>query len=273
MSKQTNQVELGQIIAQKTALPQNVVEAFINQLFKEIENDIINDSYIKLEGLGLFRVIKSGTSNKILYLGSKDSFENSSDISKFKEYFTEVPSNDSDNDNVVNYNSINETIEPADSLSYTENTDTVISPSIAAPKRNRESNLIKTCIFALIILAVLGIGYLLLNYSSTTESKDSKKINFIELDNSDTTHYSYIIIPESDVSLQYISQIYYGNEIFWPYIYKANEDFISNSLTIQSGLIIKIPKIEVDLIELHTGKISSIAKDLGDQILQSRSIK
>lgn len=292
MSKQTDQSELSQIIAQQTRLDQHIVDAFIGQLFNEIEKGLVVDSHIKVDGLGLFRVIKSGDSHRILYLGSNTPTDKTIDLSHLNsepiveesvgnkvEY--EIPSflkneetsgnNKEDNVNSEKIGTPEGELSEADAIvirnfhNYERNANRM---QAATPVVNpRKLNLVKTCIVTLIILAVIGIGYIILS-GSTIKHKEklSQSITFKELDNADTLSYSRIIIPESDVSLQYIAKVYYGDDIYWPYIYDANKNIVNNLLIIQAGSITKVPKITVDLANFHNGKEALTAKTLGDEI-------
>lgn len=291
MSKQTDQSELSQIIALQTRLDQHIVDAFIGQLFNEIEKSLVVDSHIKVDGLGLFRVIKSGNSHRILYLGSNAPIDKTIDLSHLNnESKKEQTIEDHPKENEMQSSlAIEESSDhtKAEMLNVEKElvSDNEISESDAIVIRNfhksekgsnriqspvvnpRKSNLVKTCIITLIVLAVLGIGYIILSgYTIKHKEKLPQSITFKELDNTDTLTYSHIIIPESDVSLQYIAKIYYGDDVYWPYIYNANNNIVNNLLIIQAGSITKIPKISVDLVNLHNGKEASTARVLGDEI-------
>lgn len=291
MSKQTDQSELSQIIAQQTRLDLHIVDAFISQLFNEIEKSLVVDSHIKIDGLGLFRVIKSGNAHRILYLGSNapinkiidlshinndETLINEKTINSYLEHKTQSSLIDEkdvklekeeivEEKNAISKDGISESdaIVIRNFHSSEKNSSPVQNPVI----NSRKSNLVKTCIIALIILALLGIGYIILS-GSTIKAKDisSKHIIFKELDNQDTLTYSRIVIPESDVSLQYIAKIYYGDGIYWPYIYNANRNIVNNLFIIQAGSITKVPKVSIDLVNLYTGKEASRAKILADKI-------
>ena len=292
MNKQTDQLELNRIIAQQTLLDESIVDAFISQLFIEIEKSIIVDSHIKVDGLGIFRVIKSGDSHRILYLGSNVPIDKSIDLSHINRETENRYSNTQGTDTELESTSLDEeNIIPeergveADKASIPQDVhdeaDAIVIRNFLDSERNtnrnrvtpthhRKSNLVKTCIITLIILAVLGIGYIILSGSSIKpKEKVLSNITFKEMDNTDTINYSRIIIPESDVSLQYIARTYYGNDIYWPYIFEANKNIVNNQFIIQAGSITKIPRIAVDLVNLHNGNEASIVQALGDEIYKS----
>ena len=291
MSKQTDQSELSQIIAQQTRLDLHIVDAFISQLFNEIEKSLVVDSHIKIDGLGLFRVIKSGNAHRILYLGSNAPINKIIDLSHINNDETLINEKtinsyleDKTQSSLIDEKDVKlekeEIVEEKNAISKDgiSESDAIVIRNFHSSEKNsspvqnpvinsRKSNLVKTCIIALIILALLGIGYIILS-GSTIKAKDisSKHIIFKELDNQDTLTYSRIVIPESDVSLQYIAKIYYGDGIYWPYIYNANRNIVNNLFIIQAGSITKVPKVSIDLVNLYTGKEASRAKILADKI-------
>lgn len=423
MSKQTDQYELSRIVAQQTGLDQHIAEAFVGQLFREIEKSLIVDSHIKVDGLGLFRIIKSGDSQRILFLGSNTPMGQSVDQSQTdtKKTLDQTPESNiattltstkeesvqtgsksgsvveknvpepnkvepfdrrtapevrkvaSDGDRPTSFEkasnadtpirrvttesvksgiSVEEATaepekvepimrrvqpEPEKSSSAVEKTTTEpekseptlvkrISPELtrnasvvetttevnkpttntSTPERKlaesfdtddadavvirnfhnsirnqaqrieepeiineNKSSLVKTFIIALVILAILGIVYVVA-IGSTLKPKDKihQTIAFKELKNVDSLNYNCIVVPESNVSLQYLSKIYYGNDIYWPYIYHANKDKVNKLLVIGAGSVTKIPRISVDLISLNNGEVAFIAKTLGDQIIK-----
>ncbi|MBD8347939.1 MULTISPECIES: LysM peptidoglycan-binding domain-containing protein [unclassified Dysgonomonas] len=292
MNKQTDQLELNRIIAQQTLLDESVVEAFISQLFIEIEKSIIVDSHIKVDGLGIFRIIKSGDSHRILYLGSNTPIDNSIDLSHISREAenrysdtrgtdTELEPTSSLEENIMTEEKEVESKvsipqdpqDEADAIvirNFLDSERNTNRNRVVTPTNHRKSNLVKTCIITLIILAVLGIGYIILSGSSIKpKEKVMNNITFKEMDNTDTINYSRIIIPESDVSLQYIARTYYGNDIYWPYIFEANKNIVNNQFIIQAGSITKIPKIAVDLVDLHNGNEASTVQALGDEIYKS----
>lgn len=69
MNKHIDQSQLSKIVADKDGLDQNVVESFIQQLFLSIESELSTNTSVKIEELGTFKIIKSGSSNRILFLG------------------------------------------------------------------------------------------------------------------------------------------------------------------------------------------------------------
>lgn len=294
MSKQTDQSELSQLIAQQTRLDQHIVDIFIGQLFGEIEKGLVVDSHIKVDGFGLFRVIKSGDSHRILYLGSNTPTNKTLDLSHLNnepiveesissKAEDEAPFFPATEETLVDNKKESAIIEEKDLTPANENDINEADAIVIRNFHNYERNLnkpqtlpvakppkldwVKTCIITLIILAVIGIGYIILS-GSTIKPKEklSQNITFKELENTDTLSYSRIIIPESDASLQYIAKVYYGNDIYWPYIYEANKNIVNNLLIIQAGSITKIPKITVDLVNLYNGKEALMAKTLGDNI-------
>lgn len=261
MNKKISRGELSEVVSQETTLSQNVVDAFVAQLFNEIKNEITTNSFIKVEGLGLFRVIKSGDTKRILFLGANKEIKNSIDTTLLKKELSEgdqLSTND---------------YQPEDYSTDTYLSETGISQNILLPsitKSKRKLNLVKTCVISLIILIIITISYFAINPMNGQKHKELN-INFIQLINTDPDNYSQIVLTDTTVSLQVISKFYYGDEVFWPYIYMANKDIIRNILEIQAGSIIRIPKFEVDLAELQNGNAALKAKQLGDKIREKQT--
>ncbi|MDU1904724.1 MAG: hypothetical protein E6772_08070 [Dysgonomonas sp.] len=70
MNKHLDQSELSKIIASQKEIDPIIAESFIQQLFKGVEKELISSKSIKVDRLGTFKIIKSGSSNRILFLGS-----------------------------------------------------------------------------------------------------------------------------------------------------------------------------------------------------------
>lgn len=316
MNTQTNQRELKEIIAQKTELPFDIVDAFVDQLFLKIRNAILDESYLKLEGLGLFRVLKSGDSYRILFIGSKQSDIQTPNIAEFDKKI-DHPNEKEDTILDSHKHDINKDIDIIDtSEANTEEDEVIVDDSKSAnftdkklffeeipqplifeeaileneqngpdfsgnnisdvndliyiPSKKKKFKT-KTLAITIIFLAIVAIAIIVFGIQKKKENFIYKS-NFVELENSDPTNFSFIIIPESDVSLEYVSKIYYGSVDFWPYIYNANLDFVNDHLLVQSGSIIKIPKIMIDIIDYQNGSAILEAKNLGEQIRKEKKI-
>jgi hypothetical protein len=126
--------------------------------------------------------------------------------------------------------------------------------------------------FALTIVVVVGIMYNL--YRSNENNKEQVfspfSLIFTELDNSDTTHFTHTIrIDGADADFYSLSKIYYFHEQFWPYIYNANEAVVSDPFEIPEGTIIRIPKLDAELIDYKNPSSINKAKNLVNEIMNS----
>lgn len=288
MSKLTDQNKLSEIVVDQTRTNRVVADAFIGQLFSEIEKELISNSFIKLEGLGLFRVIKSGDKKRVLYLGSNSRINEEIDLSGVysesnTDYNTNLPEdytseNISFNSDHCNDKSANELFESFEDR-YPQDTDVPLplgayaSTEKAAPQQdyvyvaNRKMNLIKTCVIALAILLLASIGYIAISGASDKpDEKELRETGFQELVNTDTLAFNKVVVPQVDVSVQYISRMYYGDDVYWPYIFMANKDAVNKMMVVRGGTKIRIPRISVDLAGLHDGtvqnSVQSLAKDI-----------
>lgn len=366
MENHKDQIELGKIISQTTELPQATVNAFVKHLFAEIKNNLESGSSVNVGGLGIFRVIKSGDSNKILFLGSKKNITETIDPASFKEelegktirqkvikdilatsaidkthikpsipilkeekpkkkdlvdtisrtkILTETLKADNlkkeestlidnktqlevDNEEkVLSQNTINsvkdkdnvaESIKTEINKDVVENTDflrktksdTNNNDSLRKLQLNREEKkkgaiVLPIFIALLIIIAIFGVGYLFFENAkvdNNTPITTQVPVAFEELAVTDSVRISYTIIPDKDVSLEYIANHYYGDEIFWPYIYIENENLLANSTIVSAGSIIKVPKLMIDLANYNDGSTTRDAQIFGDEIKETRKI-
>lgn len=352
MKKHINQRDIILEVSQKTRIPQPIVEAFIEQMFRQIENNLVKGISSNVEGLGIFRVIKSGDTNKIIFLGSKKNihhyYTKETIISQLPS--KHIPKNTYQNTKVEKKEfpfpstppkkvveekttpktintpfAQNQTIQQKNNRqvynnntyqtnnlgkqTYQNNTqnDYPYSPNKATtnssytppqtdeitPKTNNINDALKDkqkkreekkklaiilpiITFLLLIIIAVGIYFIYFDKTqnnTTTEQEELYTVNFQELQANDTSLiYNCSIIPNKDVSLEYIANEYYGNKVFWPYIYLANEDFLSNSIIVKAGSIINLPKITVDLFEYNKGTVQKRADKIGDNILKTKHI-
>lgn len=291
MNNETDKAKLSEVIAKETRLSQDIANAFLDELFSEIKNDLIEESVCKVEGLGLFRVIISGESKRILYLGSKERIDRELDLSEAEiprpAYSLEATEGEIDGSNDTpdsdfDPNRLDSEYQESPLFVEIENHTESIALNeankfIANNKQNpkakyqyidsRKMNLLKTCIATLAILLVVSIAYIVLSSnSSKPNERNHSEMGFSEIENKDTLAFHRVIIPQVDVSMQYISRIYYGDEIYWPYIYMANKDAANKKLVVRGGTSIRIPRVVVDLASVYDGSVETDAKSLAKDI-------
>lgn len=287
MSKQTDQNKLSEIVVDRTRCSRVSADAFIQQLFTEIEKELISNSFIKLEGLGLFRVIKSGDKKRVLYLGSNDRISEEIDLSGvYAESDNNANLSDKSSSENISFDSEDYNDKPASELfetfedKYPQDANIPLPPGSYIPKEkgvpqqdytyiaNRKMNLIKTCIIALAILLLFSIGYIAISGAyDKPDEKVLRETGFRELVNPDTLAFNKVIVPQVDVSIQYISRMYYGDDAYWPYIFMANKDAVNKMMVVRGGTKIRIPRISVDLAGLHDGTVQNSVKSLAKDII------
>ncbi len=329
MNKHIDQSELGKIVAEQRGIDQKTANAFIQQLFKNIEKKLITDSSVKIDELGLFRIIKSGSTNRILFLGSttNNNRENKTDgvsslaisnrttTASVDRPITERSSRRNTNTSPSAETSVNITGRSAEnsssgihsenrnseSNSIQENEDNnrtnrpsysgteaqvrsmndINNQGFSTPQRNKMPiyigvGLLMTLIIGTFIYNSVSPSSQQLNSSTTygdsNSSAPTRTTRFAEVTNTDTENLSCIIIVDSSISLKDLAQLYYGNNLFWPYIYKANRNITDNSFVIPSNSIVKIPRITVDLVDYSTGILNGKVKALGDEILKEAGV-
>lgn len=338
MNKEIDRSELVRIVAEEIKVNPDTVDIFVDQLFKEVEKKMIDQSLVRLENLGIFRIIKSGKANRILFLGTtqKGEIKRKTNTSENKSVHKDTPETKNE-ETVPPVNSIEERplhiLESDDNKNAIAEEEIIVKPvvnkrireervpdenissvkdevrkvenrvdnrqrNVAAPytppssvnnrgyrannryeiqnSRNVNSIFRKYKVWfgigaALVIVVALLAMFVMPEKKKTAIANTEVQqvgidYRFKELKNTDTQNISCIVVTEYNISLQQLSILYYGNEKFWPYLYKANENIVVDNYTIPSQSIIKIPKITVDLVELNTGKLndklSSLANDI-----------
>ena len=101
-------------------------------------------------------------------------------------------------------------------------------------------------------------------YDSIRENQPIDSLQFL-FDNPRV--YSVFIASErikNGNRLTIMSKRYYGNKDFWVYIYEANKDKISNPDKIETGTLIRIPKLDARLIDASNPRCIEKARQLHD---------
>lgn len=338
MNKVIDQSELSRIIAGQTGTDHRIVEAFIREMFKDIETALAAGSIVEIEGLGAFRIINSGSSKRILFLGksgrvgaeSKTILTEGIDVNKKvsnkikeqagvekslryaetnqKNYYDEEILNTEKTDAKSEFGTIQQEKYGNEKMQSEKEPDILIRNSdlygnhsgydsffrsggrvlskikhFFARIRGNRVKINKTVLIAVLLVLAVVSGLVCLAYYMNIDSSDkqsrekyelttSKKGSFREIDNNDNQHLSHVIVLNSDMSLKYLAEIFYGKELFWPYIYKANRNIVNKSLMIQANSIVKIPKITVDLVGYTRGDMDADAKNLGNEIMRELGI-
>lgn len=306
MNKKINLFSLINSISSQTGQDPELVEKFVLQLFKEIEKELVTSSHVKIEKLGIFRIIKSLPNDRILFLGHFENDKISPDESDEKYTIDQIevlgqqnenedrddnPNNDNEElrsfyeESVIAHNDNNEET-PETYLSSEDEQDSYDGDSqiedflyeyknheIEENKRKRFS---KIRIAILLVLTLAGVS-LLLMFLYPRDNKDDLsapitiKPSYTLLENTDTINYLQIIELQSELDFVVLSQDFYGYGIFWPYIYKANEKEIPDPLQIKEGSIVKIPRMDKDLIDENNEESRAKVETLSNEIIKSRS--
>lgn len=293
MNKKINLFGLINTISSQTKLDPDLVEKFVVQFFKEIEKELTTSPSVKIDGLGMFRIIKSLPADRILFLGdfendkkviinTEDEFDDTSgiidqhesEISEFddtstlnneKEYLDSVEINSQTENN--NYNVEKEIQEDQDSLSE------YLSYEEEEIKKNRFT---KIRIAILIILTIVGVLALLV-FLYPKDVKDNLSApsitapTYVLVQNHDTINYVNIVEAKSELDFVTLSQDFYGYGKFWPYIYKANEETAPDPLEIKIGAIIKVPRLDSILIDRTNKESLKKAEIMASEIIKLRN--
>ena len=309
MKEKRNLYYLVDVISAQTHLDPKVVKFFITQLFKEIEKGLMVSPVIKIDNFGFFRVIKSLSADKILFLGkfknegelpSVENFseEKSSDIqiekNIFETKFSEENSEEANDYTHINFRGdINDHVE--NHQEEKDVTNNYITNSVKnnvnkeileleesyynfdkQKEKKERSKKIRNVTLSLVV-AITILGFLFEMYLFPTGKKierhDLHNPIYTELENQDTINFAHIIVSESVIDFIGLSKMYYGNDIFWPYLYSANKNGNIIPLEIRPGTIIKIPKLDKSLIDAsNKSKVDSVeflAREILNRINQT----
>ena len=288
MNEERNLFNLVDLISARTKLDPVLVKIFLNQFFKEIEKGLISSSCVNINGLGIFRIIRSIPSDRILFLGKFDSEkEKAKDCMDHEEgeMFTPQDSEDIEISEEFSYREkmpddyVFDTFDPSvadspESFVTSKEEDEIDDFLYEYDNHEREevqrkkSSRIKF-VALLVVTILLVIVLLVFLYPSEIKDPMPKRNasihNYTEIANPDTLSYLSVVQVDSGVFFTTLSQGYYGNDVFWP-IYKANENSASDLFEITSGAIIKIPRLSKDIIDINNKQSVDSAKSLQRQI-------
>ena len=201
MGNTTNLSELVSIVTEQTRIEKSIVEKFIKQLFIEIETSLLKNTAVKVISIGTFKVIKSGNTNKLLFLPD------------FKPYPRALPAGDinekihqelkpdiqgQDNETIITED-IQEVIEvihepepvfTGETISIQPEIDSTSFPDIDfisekkdEERERRKNNLVKISLVAVGVIILIAIIYFLGIKDSKTAQKDQipieKDIDYI----------------------------------------------------------------------------------------------
>lgn len=335
MNREIDRPELGRLVAEKTGMDPQTVDTFIRQMFVEVETQISDQALVRLNKLGLFRIIKSGSTKRILFLGTskKESAPLKTPVKPLLSPTTSGTKNSFPKINIEENKpsavlAVNQPIAPVADIagettakkqqSDTSNNDdtpankTNVAEEGLLPETETEAPADKSETFrrpvyqrdwkdddmaqhdepyprkkiplkykvimgaALVIALIVALLTFFMrpekDYTYQAGTSTNASFKFVETENDDTKNISCAIVLDRDVSVRQLAVMYYGDERFWPYLFKANENIITDGYIIPSQSIVKIPKVIIDLVELNTGqlddKLNSLAEDIALKALR-----
>ncbi|GAB6011883.1 hypothetical protein [Viscerimonas tarda] len=137
-------------------------------------------------------------------------------------------------------------------------------------RKRKSSN--KNFIALLVIIVVLVGG---IYYIRDLEKKEAYEISlnpqndevYHVLENRDTVRYiESIELGQNRINILDLSQDFYGNKVFWPYIFQVNQH-IENPLDMPKGTVLLIPRVDSLHLDLTaTGNVERV-RFIGDSIL------
>lgn len=144
---------------------------------------------------------------------------------------------------------------------------------MARSGRKRSKRKYKQLTILLFLVLFLGGGYYYLKIytsdSSAPAVPTSSVPQYTLLENTDSIQNLAVVIYNSNISINIISETFYKSQIYWPYIYIANKQVITNPLNIEGDLVLKIPRLSDKLLNLQDTVSTNKAKHLADSILNN----
>ena len=108
----------------------------------------------------------------------------------------------------------------------------------------------KNMLILVLVFIILGAGYTYIKYYEKDPSAPVVYTDagpeYIILENTDSVKYVDIVMYNNNVNINTVAHTFYGNNIFWSYIFVANEKepgVVSNPLDIPKGTVIRLPRI------------------------------
>lgn len=107
-----------------------------------------------------------------------------------------------------------------------------------------------------------------ININTDDNGSATRMSRFAEVANNDPKNISCVILVDIDTPVKDIARLYYGKELFWPYIFEANRNVVDTKLTIQMNTLVKVPRLTIDLVDYSTGILDKKVQNMGDKILE-----
>lgn len=148
-------------------------------------------------------------------------------------------------------------------------------------KSSKKKSNLKHIYILILVLALLAGGYYYIeklereipqSYTPTPLTDENSNVQYTFLENTDSIKYQAIVIYKQDISINDIAKTFYSNDLFWPYIYMENKEFISNPLNIKKDIVLRIPRLSSILSDPDDSINIKRAKFLADSILSKPTV-
>lgn len=122
-------------------------------------------------------------------------------------------------------------------------------------RRNTRKAKKSNAVLILLIIVILGIiAALMWMRRIENDGKDNSEIT--EVSNTNSTN-----LPQ-------LAERFYGNSVFWVYIYEDNKQLLSSPVNIPAGLELRIPDLKAKNINVHDSVEITKAKIIGNKLLE-----
>lgn len=151
-----------------------------------------------------------------------------------------------------------------------------MSKSSSKTKRRRKGSYKNITMLAVVLVILGGIYYYVHIYMRDPDVVVDQTIpqaQYTLLENTDSINYLATVMYVNNVNINTISQTFYKSNVFWPYIFVANQNepsVKSNPLDIPQGVILKIPRIPSNLLDMGNPEAIRKVEALADTILNMK---
>ena len=142
--------------------------------------------------------------------------------------------------------------------------------------KRRRFRMLRQLVLLIVLMLFLGGGYYYLKVysqgSPVVMDSSVNRIQYTTLENPDSTKILAVILYNQNININTISETFYKSDIYWPFIYLENKSVMENPLNIEADIVLRIPRISDELLNLQDTASVNKVKAMADSILNSIAV-